>query len=142
MFYGFHPILILHFMGVVMIQLPSYLKGYLGEYLVRIYLIFSGLKFVCANYRSKCGEIDLIMRQSDVLVFVEVKSRSNQHIDDAIYSIHVQKQQRIIHTAKHFLYHHTQWQYHTIRFDVIIINLSRLSITWYRNAFDEKGDDT
>ena len=124
-------------MGVVMIQLPSYLKGYLGEYLVRIYLIFSGLKFVCANYRSKCGEIDLIMRQSDVLVFVEVKSRSNQHIDDAIFSIHFKKKQRIIQCAKDFLYANSQWQNHATRFDIAIVNLSDFSIVWQKNSFDE-----
>ena len=123
-------------------QLSSSLKGTLGEWLARLYLCFFGLKHIRSNHRSKSGEIDLIMQHLDTLVFVEVKSRSNAYIDDAIYSIHAQKQERIIHTAKHFLYHHTQWQYHTIRFDVIIVNLSRLSITWYRNAFDENGDDT
>ena len=123
-------------------QLSSSLKGTLGEWLARLYLCFFGLKHIRSNHRSKSGEIDLIMQHSDTLVFVEVKSRSNAYIDDAIYSIHTQKQERIIHTAQHFLYHHTQWQYHTIRFDVIIVNLSRLSITWYRNAFDENGDDT
>ncbi|MEC8882855.1 MAG: YraN family protein [Pseudomonadota bacterium] len=123
-------------------QLSSSLKGSFGEWLARLYLCFFGLKHVRSNHRSKSGEIDLIMQHADTLVFIEVKSRSNAYIDDAVYSIHEQKQQRIIHTAKHFLYRHTQWQYHAIRFDVIIVNLSILSITWYRNAFDENGDDT
>lgn len=123
-------------------RLSSSLKGTLGEWMARLYLCFFGLKLVRSNHRSRSGEIDLIMQHSHTLVFIEVKSRSNAYIDDAIYSIHAQKQQRIIRTAKHFLYHHNQWQYHAIRFDVIIVNLSRLSITWHRNAFDENSNHT
>ncbi|MEC8882854.1 MAG: YraN family protein [Pseudomonadota bacterium] len=65
----------------------SFFKGTLGEWLARLYLCFFGLRHVRSNHRSKSGEIDLIMQHSDTLVFIEVKSRSNSYIGDAIYSI-------------------------------------------------------
>ena len=117
--------------------LSSSSKGFLGEWIARLYLRVFGLRHIRSNHRTKSGEIDIIMQHSDVLVFIEVKSRSDPYIQDAIYSIDAQKQQRIIRAAKHFLYCHTQWRQHDIRFDVIIVNLSNFSIRWHRNAFEK-----
>jgi putative endonuclease len=52
--------------------------GALGELAARKHLQKSGLKFLTANYKSKRGEIDLVFRDRDCLVFVEVKTRSSE----------------------------------------------------------------
>jgi putative endonuclease len=58
-------------------NLPLHLKrGQLGERAARKHLCRLGLKFLLANYRSPRGEVDLVFRDRDCLVFVEVKTRS------------------------------------------------------------------
>jgi putative endonuclease len=54
------------------------LHGELGERAARKFLKCKGLKFLTANFRSPRGEIDLIFRDADCLVFVEVKTRSSE----------------------------------------------------------------
>ncbi len=53
-------------------------RGALGERAARQHLQRHGLKFLTANFRSARGEIDLIFRDQDCLVFVEVKTRSSE----------------------------------------------------------------
>lgn len=58
---------------------PEHLRrGELGERAARKHLQQLGLKFLTANFRSDRGEIDLIFRDNDCLVFVEVKTRSSE----------------------------------------------------------------
>ena len=54
------------------------MHGQLGEQAAKRYLKKSGLKFLMANFRSERGEIDLVFRDHDCLVFVEVKTRSSE----------------------------------------------------------------
>ena len=57
---------------------PEHLRrGALGERTAKKFLQRQGLKFLAANFRSQRGEIDLILRDGDCLVFVEVKTRSS-----------------------------------------------------------------
>ncbi len=59
--------------------LPLHLqRGALGERAAKKHLKKLGLKFLAANFRSRRGEIDLIFRDDDCLVFVEVKTRSSE----------------------------------------------------------------
>src|SRR3954465_13817579 len=59
--------------------LPVHLqRGNLGEKAARKHLRKLGLKFLVANYRSPRGEVDLVFRDQDCLVFVEVKTRSSE----------------------------------------------------------------
>jgi putative endonuclease len=58
---------------------PEHLRrGALGERAAKQHLQKLGLKFLAANFRSERGEIDLIFRDDDCLVFVEVKARSSE----------------------------------------------------------------
>ncbi len=58
---------------------PEHLrKGRLGETAARRHLESAGMKFLTANYTSRRGEIDLVFRDADCLVFVEVKARSSE----------------------------------------------------------------
>ena len=60
-------------------ELPIHLqRGRLGERAAKRHLLRLGFKFLTANYRSARGEIDLIFRDDDCLVFVEVKTRSTE----------------------------------------------------------------
>jgi len=58
---------------------PEHLRlGLLGEHAARKHLRRIGLKFLTANFRSRRGEVDLVFRDGDCLVFVEVKTRSSE----------------------------------------------------------------
>jgi putative endonuclease len=60
-------------------SLPLHLRlGALGERAAKRHLKKAGLKFLTANFRSRRGEIDLVFRDGDCLVFVEVKTRSSE----------------------------------------------------------------
>ena len=63
----------------------------------------SGLNLVARNYRRRGGEIDLIMRDAQHLVFVEVRQRGSVRFGGALSSVDANKQRRVIHAAQHHL---------------------------------------
>jgi putative endonuclease len=76
-----------------------------AEQLACAYLMQQGLILLKANFSIRLGEIDLIMRDTanDMLVFVEVRYRKNNHYGGAAGSVTVQKQRKIIKTAAFYL---------------------------------------
>ena len=60
------------------LEAPHLRRGRLGEHAAKKHLQRAGLKFLTANFRSSRGEIDLVFRDGDCLVFVEVKTRSSE----------------------------------------------------------------
>lgn len=62
-----------------------------------------GYRILKRNYRCKCGEIDLIARQDDYLVFVEVKYRHDSHAGYGAEAVDWRKQQRIVRAARWYL---------------------------------------
>jgi len=93
-----------------------------------------GLKAVEQNYRSRFGEIDLIMREGETLVFVEVRLRSRTDFGGAAASIDHHKQQRLIRTAQHYLA--SQPRTPPCRFDVILMSDAQgRDAQWLKNAF-------
>lgn len=105
-----------------------------AETLAATYLQKQGLRLVERNYRCRFGEIDLIMRDDGVLVFIEVRLRSNKNFGGAVASITSSKQQKLILTAQHYLQTHGN---HACRFDAILMSkTSTQDIEWLRNAFD------
>lgn len=94
-----------------------------------------GLKPVAQNYRSRFGEIDLIMQDGPSLVFIEVRLRRNADFGGAAASIDSRKQQRIIRTAQQYLagLNHIP----PCRFDVVLMDDAQgHNLQWLRNAFD------
>jgi putative endonuclease len=99
------------------------------------YLTEKGLKLVTRNYSCRLGEIDLIMRDRDYLVFIEVRSRTSMTFGGGIASITYAKRQKIIKTTAHYMMKHQLQDKHPLRFDVISIDGASESITWLKDAF-------
>ena len=95
-------------------------------------LIAHGLQPVTRNYRCRGGEIDLVMRDGDCLVFVEVRFRRSNSFGGALSSIDARKQRRLTLAAQHYLARHG-WQ-GPCRFDVMAFD-SESRETWIRDAF-------
>ena len=99
------------------------------------HLIRQGMKLVTQNYRGKFGEIDLIMQDGAVLVFVEVRLRRNEDFGGAAASIDKRKQQRIIRTAQQYLSSLDRTP--QCRFDVVLMGDAQgHNVQWLKNAFD------
>lgn len=93
----------------------------------------AGLHLVERNYRCRGGEIDLVMRDGDQLVFVEVRYRSRAGFGGAAASVDGRKQQRLITAASHYL---QQRRVNcACRFDVVAIDGQAHRIDWLRDAF-------
>ncbi|MDF1654195.1 MAG: YraN family protein [Coxiellaceae bacterium] len=108
--------------------------GSIAEQAALNHLRKQGLKLIKRNFRSKYGEIDLIMQHKNVLVFVEVRYRQSQDYGGSIVSITELKQQRIIRTAQYYLYSNRQHAHWPCRFDVI--GFDKNKITWIQHAFE------
>ena len=106
-------------------------QGQQAELLARTYLEQQGLQFVTQNQRYRFGEIDLIMRDKQYWVFVEVKFRSSTQYGGALYALSAAQISRIRKAAEQYL------QTHKInapcRFDVIAINGT--NIQWLQGCF-------
>jgi len=94
----------------------------------------SGLQLVKRNYRCRGGEIDLIMRDGEHLVFVEVRYRRNDTFGGALASVDARKRQRLVFAASHYLQRHP-WS-GPCRFDVVGFCEQRRAPDWIRHAFD------
>ena len=115
-------------------------RGDRAEALARTYLQRQGLVCLAMQFRSPGrggGEIDLIMRDGDTLVFVEVRQRSAQDFGGAAASIGGLKRRRIIFAARHYLMRLPSPP--PCRFDVVLIegpSDDHAQIIWLKAAFD------
>ena len=101
------------------------------------YLIQQGFHPVCRNFRSRRGEVDLVVVRGDLLVFVEVRYRAGEDFGGAIASVTRGKQQKIIAAARYFLHHRPRFANHAVRFDVIAMsgNPGSWMFQWIPAAF-------
>lgn len=109
-------------------------RGAAAERMARMHLQQAGLHFLAANLRYRVGEIDLLMRDGPVLVFVEVRSRRSSAYGGAAASVDARKQLRLRRAAQCLLrerFGHADWP--ACRFDVVAIEAGRLA--WIRDAF-------
>ena len=95
----------------------------------------NGLKLVQRNYRSRFGEIDLIMRDRDTLVFIEVRYRRNSAFGAPHETVDTRKRARLRATAETFLQRDGQSSRNPCRFDIVALSGQQPSLTWIRNAF-------
>ena len=96
-------------------------------------LISEGLKPVLRNYHCRSGEIDLIMKDNDTLVFVEVKYRKSINYGDGADSVTYKKQQKLLKAAHHYLLKHPYSG--PCRFDVVALSPEHPP-KWIKNAFE------
>ena len=109
--------------------------GQLHEQQACRYLQRQGLKWVASNIRYPCGEIDLIMLDSDSWVFVEVRFRGNLSYGGAAASVTRAKQRKLLHAATCWLYARQQsFLTASCRFDIVAMDGNQ--IAWLKNAFN------
>jgi putative endonuclease len=83
---------------------PLHLRhGELGERAAKRQLKRQGLKFLTANFRSPRGEIDLIFRDADCLVFIEVKTRSSEEWGRPAAAVNAERRGRLTRAALDYL---------------------------------------
>ncbi len=116
-------------------------RGDAAEQVALHYLGQQGLRLVARNVRFRVGEIDLIMLDAKVCVFVEVRMRSPSRFGGAAISVNYGKRQRLIRAAQCWLQSHSR---HALmptlpacRFDVVAIDGT--AIDWIPNAFGLEG---
>lgn len=116
-----------------MTRSPTQRLGDAGEDLALAYLERAGLLLVARQVAGRFGEIDLIMRDRDELVFVEVRRRSRSDYGSAADSIGAGKQGKLRRSAELWLQKQYGDRWPACRFDVCAIDAER--IDWIRNAF-------
>ena len=112
------------------------MKGSEAEHLAALFLQRQQLTLLEKNYRCRFGEIDLIMRDGAILVFVEVRMRSSNSYGGAAASITTTKQSKLIRTARHYLSGLKVTP--PCRFDAILLTgKDSQRIEWIKDAFGE-----
>ncbi|HEY4693260.1 MAG TPA: YraN family protein [Bellilinea sp.] len=111
--------------------------GAWGERLAEKYLLDRGFELIERNYRTRYGEVDLVMRQADQLVFVEVKTRSNDTFGFPEDSVTPLKQEHLLLAAEQYLDDHPELP-ENWRVDVVAIlgkpGATPPEIVWFENA--------
>ena len=111
-------------------------SGDLGEEIARRYLAGKGYEIVESNYRTRRGELDLISRQKDTLVIVEVKLRRGTAYGTPLEAVTPRKQNAVRLMAEEYLSEKSP-EFQSLRFDVvgILIRGGRTEITKIQDAF-------
>ncbi|GAB4223687.1 MAG: YraN family protein [Gammaproteobacteria bacterium] len=110
------------------------LTGKIAEQAACKYLCQQGLKLITRNFRCRMGEIDLIMRQGKILVFVEVRYRQSYDYGGSLASVNYAKRQRLIKTAQYYLQVHNLLDQINCRFDVVALSGNH-HVEWVPDAF-------
>lgn len=116
--------------------------GAQAEDLAARFLQARGLKLIERNWRSRFGELDLVLRDGDSIVMVEVRMRSSNAFGGAAASIDAKKRSRLLAAAREYL---ARGPDRPCRFDVVLITGGRTGtragdqpvIEWIRNAIGE-----
>jgi putative endonuclease len=110
--------------------------GQRAEEAAQTFLQERGLRPFRRNYRCRGGEVDLIMHDGAVLVFVEVRYRHDRRFGGAAASIDRRKQARLIHAARWFLLEHGGDP--PCRIDVVAVETAAdgLQFEWFKNAIE------
>jgi len=109
-----------------------------SEQLAVDYLQKEGYKILQRNYRIRGGEIDIVAKDNNTLVFIEVKSRTTTRYGHAIQSLTRQQQMRISKSALSYMHQH-QLNDQSARFDVVAIQKNQYmgtEIRLIKNAFE------
>ncbi|MCY9800188.1 YraN family protein [Citrobacter braakii] len=119
-------------------QLTSKQTGDAWESTARDWLQSKGLHFIAANVHERGGEIDLIMREGNTTVFVEVRYRRSAQFGGAAASVTRSKQHKLLQTARLWLVRHNG-SFDTVdcRFDVLAFTGN--DVEWFKDAFNDRS---
>jgi len=109
-----------------------------AERLAAQYLKTRGLELLARNLRCKSGELDLVCRDGEVLVMVEVRQRGRRDFGGALASVTLRKQRRIIRATRFMLDTVPGWRSLRLRFDVIGVQGQpdgAHEVVWVKDAF-------
>ncbi|MDE6362981.1 MAG: YraN family protein [Lachnospiraceae bacterium] len=104
------------------------------EQIAAEYLLSHGVAIVERNYRNRRGEIDIIGKDGDYTVFIEVKYRKDSAAGQPAEAVNYGKQRKICKVADYYRMIHHMGDFTPVRYDVVAVCGSE--ITWYQNAFE------
>ena len=112
-------------------------RGAAAEALAERHLSDAGLSLMQRNVRYPFGEIDLVMRERDTTVFVEVRYRGNDRFGGGAVSVDRRKRMRLVRAAQAFLLSHPPLAKAACRFDVVSLSgpSDTPDLEWIRDAF-------
>ena len=98
----------------------------------------AGLKLLARNFSTRFGELDLVMRDADALVFVEVRYRRHLRFGGGAASVGAVKRERIARAAQGFLQQHPKTASLPCRFDVVAFDgdARTAECEWIKAAFE------
>ena len=105
-------------------RVAAFQTGLSAESRAAAYLMAKGYRILAKRFRTPYGEIDLVARKRNLLVFIEVKARAS--LDEAAYAVTPRQQQRIINAAQGWLMAHPEHAEFDMRFDAMLIAPKRL----------------
>ncbi len=97
----------------------AYTRGVEAEKTAARYLQLKGYKILEYRYKTPVGEIDLIARKGDLIIFAEVKAHKNE--EQALYAVTEKSRRRIEAAAGHYISLHEEIAPLDMRFDVLIV---------------------
>lgn len=100
-------------------RVAAFQTGLSAESRAAAFLIAKGYRILARRFRTPYGEIDIVARRRNLLVFVEVKARAT--LDDAAFAVTPRQQQRIIDAAQAWLAAHPEHAELELRFDAMLI---------------------
>jgi len=112
--------------------------GDIWERATESFLRQRGLITLTRNFHSRFGEIDLVMKDQESVVFVEVRFREDTRFGSGADSVTVAKQRKLSRAALYFLYRNPRYSQIPCRFDVVSVSIDRGNtiFDWIKNAFD------
>ncbi len=111
--------------------------GRAGENQARAFLVDKGYRWLASNFRTRWGEIDLVMKDADTIVFVEVKNRQNTRYGQPAEAVQHWKVKHLVKASLIFVMRNG-WLDHAIRYDIVSITNGR--IQHIPNAFQAGGE--
>jgi len=107
--------------------------GKIGEDLSASYLQKQGYRILARNYKARYGEIDIVAVKDAVLVFIEVKTRSDDSFGAPEEAVTPRKLREVVQTAEYFKLAHADLP-DAMRIDVIGIQLSGPKVTYFKHT--------
>ena len=116
--------------------------GAAAEEIATAYLAAHGAEILERNYRRRLGELDVIAREGDTLLIIEVRTRSTSAYGGAAASVDGRKRRRIVRAAQQLLQQRGELARLAVRFDVVVVSnvgTAEQTVDWIRHAFDASG---